>query len=448
MGLFRNLTGIFTILLILTLSFASSNAIQIKILNTCSYTGWAAANPGGGRQLNQGQTWTLTNVNGRGRIWGRANCAFVRDGRGKCESGDCDGRLECRSNGRAPNTIAEYALDQSNDNDIVGVSVVEGFNIPIGFSNLTGSCTSQESKCTGDVNGACPTELRDPGGCNNPCTVFNNNQFCCTSGNICEATSYSKFFKDLCPYASTYPSDDDGKSICPTGIDYSVVFCPSSSSEDVARSPPSNPSGDSGFLFKILNNCRYTVWAAAIPGGGRKLNHGERWIIDVAPGTTSARIWARTNCSFDDSGIFRCQTGDCSGVLECQGYGQAPNTLAEYTLNGFSNLNFFDISLVDGFNVPMEFSPTSSECSRGIRCTADINGQCPSQLRASDGCNNPCTVFKTDQYCCNSSNCGPTNYSRFFKNRCPNAYSYPKDDQTNLFTCSGWTDYNVVFCPD
>ncbi|GFQ01333.1 thaumatin-like protein [Phtheirospermum japonicum] len=85
----------------------------------------------------------------------------------------------------------------------------------------------------------------------------------------------------------------------------------------------------------------------------------------------------------------------------------------------------------------MEFNPNSGTCTRGIRCTADINGQCPSQLRAPGGCNNPCTVF----------NCGPTEFSRFFKDRCPAAYSYPKDDQTSTFTCPGGTSYRVVFCP-
>jgi hypothetical protein len=110
-------------------------------------------------------------------------------------------------------------------------------------------------------------------------------------------------------------------------------------------------------------------------------------------------------------------------------------------------LDFIDISLVDGFNVPMDFSPTSGGCTRGIRCTADINGQCPAELRAPGGCNNPCTVFKTDEYCCNSGNCGPTNFSRFFKERCPDAYSYPKDDPTSTFTCPGGTNYKVVFCP-
>ncbi|XP_024031937.1 protein P21-like [Morus notabilis] len=201
-------------------------------------------------------------------------------------------------------------------------------------------------------------------------------------------------------------------------------------------------------IFDIKNNCPYTVWAAASPGGGRQLDSGNTWTINVNPGTSSGRIWARTGCSFDGAGRGRCQTGDCGGILECQGYGQAPNTLAEFTLNGFSNLDYIDISVIDGFNVPMEFSPTSGGCNRVIRCTADIIGQCPAALRVDGGCNGACPVFKTDQYCCNSGNyCGPTDYSRYFKDRCPDAYSYPKDDATSLFTCPSGANYKVVFCP-
>ncbi|KAG8374899.1 hypothetical protein BUALT_Bualt10G0043600 [Buddleja alternifolia] len=116
-----------------------------------------------------------------------------------------------------------------------------------------------------------------------------------------------------------------------------------------------------------------------------------------------------------------------------QGFGQPPNTLAEFALNQFQNLDFFDISLVDGFNIPMEFSPTANGC-RHLRCTAPINDQCPNQLRAPGGCNNPCTVFRTNEYCCTNGqgSCGPTTFSRFFKDRCPDAYSYPQDDPTRL----------------
>ncbi|WZY77651.1 hypothetical protein YC2023_024035 [Brassica napus] len=230
--------------------------------------------------------------------------------------------------------------------------------------------------------------------------------------------------------------------------------------------------------FEIINQCGYTVWAAASPGGGRRLNSGQSWTLNVPAGTSMARIWGRTNCNFDSSGRGRCETGDCTGGLQCTGWGQPPNTLAEYALNQFNNLDFYDISLVDGFNIPMEFrftlgdepknnsflyidnikigepydfgtaiNATSSNCKR-ILCTADINGQCPNVLRAPGGCNNPCTVFKTNEYCCTNGqgSCSPTGYSKFFKDRCPDAYSYPQDDPTSTFTCSN-TNYRVVFCP-
>lgn len=202
--------------------------------------------------------------------------------------------------------------------------------------------------------------------------------------------------------------------------------------------------------FDVTNKCPFTVWAAAVPGGGRRLNTGESWPVNVAAGTQRARIWGRTNCNFDGSGRGHCETGDCGGLLKCTAYGVPPNTLAEFALNQYMNLDFIDISLIDGFNVKMEFSATSNmnRCSRStLRCTADINGMCPNQLRTQGGCNNACTVFKRDEYCCNSGNCGPTEYSKFFKNNCPDAYSYPKDDQTSLFTCPGGTNYKVVFCP-
>ncbi|XP_049397617.1 pathogenesis-related protein R major form [Solanum stenotomum] len=200
--------------------------------------------------------------------------------------------------------------------------------------------------------------------------------------------------------------------------------------------------------FDITNRCTYPVWAAASPGGGKRLDSGQTWNLNVNPGTIQARIWGRTNCNFDGSGRGKCETGDCNGMLECQGYGSPPNTLAEFALNQPNNLDFVDISLVDGFNIPMEFSPINGGC-RNLLCNAPINDQCPNELRAPGGCNNPCTVFKTNEFCCTNGqgSCGPTDFSRFFKQRCPDAYSYPQDDPTSLFTCPAGTNYKVVFCP-
>lgn len=58
------------------------------------------------------------------------------------------------------------------------------------------------------------------------------------------------------------------------------------------------------------------VWAAAVPGGGRQLNRGETWPLDVPAATTGgAWIWARAGCQFDGSGKGKCTTGDCHGLL-------------------------------------------------------------------------------------------------------------------------------------
>jgi hypothetical protein len=76
--------------------------------------------------------------------------------------------------------------------------------------------------------------------------------------------------------------------------------------------------------------------------------------VDVAPGT-SGRFWGRTGCSFN-GGSGHCDNADCAGALSCTASGQTPATLAEYTIGTGGAQDFYDISLVDGFNVPMDFS--------------------------------------------------------------------------------------------
>lgn len=64
----------------------------------------------------------------------------------------------------------------------------------------------------------------------------------------------------------------------------------------------------------------------------------------------------------DSDNKFTCGTGDCgSGKLECAGAGaNPPATLAEFTLNGDGGMDFFDVSLVDGYNLPMLVAPTGT----------------------------------------------------------------------------------------
>eukprot|EP01018_Ginkgo_biloba_P023084 Gb_07674 [translate_table: standard] len=200
--------------------------------------------------------------------------------------------------------------------------------------------------------------------------------------------------------------------------------------------------------FDVRNQCPYTVWAAGNPGGGKRLDPGQSWTVQVPAGTIGARFWGRTGCNFDGSGRGSCKTGDCGGLLNCQGSGQVPATLAEYSLNQFQNMDFYDISLVDGFNLRLSMLPSNSQCKR-IACSSDINSKCPNELRVPDGCKSACAAFNKPEYCCTGAfldNCSPTNYSEFFKGECPLAYSYAKDDPSSTFTCPGGTNYQIVFC--
>ncbi|XBI15443.1 hypothetical protein VPH35_057859 [Triticum aestivum] len=213
--------------------------------------------------------------------------------------------------------------------------------------------------------------------------------------------------------------------------------------------------------FYITNGCPYTIWPAALPIGreselyksASQLDPGKDWTLNTGQ-PNSTRLWARTGCSLDGNGTGMCQTGNCGSLLACKANGQPPNTIAEFMLGGFNNQDFFDISLVEGFNVPMDFLPVPAKggpgCNKGPRCRANIAAQCPTSLKAPGGCNNPCTVFKHDRYCCTgsaASNCSTTDYSDFFKQMCPDAYSYPMDDSTSTFSCPAGTNYKVVFCP-
>ncbi|XP_062218992.1 pathogenesis-related thaumatin-like protein 3.5 [Phragmites australis] len=222
--------------------------------------------------------------------------------------------------------------------------------------------------------------------------------------------------------------------------------------------------------FTMTNNCRYTVWPGILSGAGSagldstgfQLAPGQSHTMS-APAGWSGRLWGRTLCSTDSSGKFSCVTGDCgSGRLDCAGGGAAPPaTLAEFTLDGSGGMDFYDVSLVDGYNLPMLVAPQGASPGGNCAltgCMVDLNGACPTDLRVTSAgggvaCKSACEAFGSAQYCCsgeygNPNTCRPSAYSQFFKNACPRAYSYAYDDATSTFTCPGGdTAYTITFCP-
>ncbi|XP_057970360.1 thaumatin-like protein 1b [Malania oleifera] len=227
-------------------------------------------------------------------------------------------------------------------------------------------------------------------------------------------------------------------------------------------------SGAVSTTFTIVNKCNHPVWPGLLSGAGTPqlpttgflLQAGESKTIPVPP-HWSGNMWGRTLCATDSAGKFSCTTADCgSGTLECAGRGpKPPASLVEFTLDGAGGLDFFDVSLVDGFNLPVLITPHGGT---GVNCTAtgceeNLNEGCPSELRAAEpdgqsvGCRSACDAFGGEQYCCSGAFnspqiCKPTKYSLYFKSACPSAYSYAYDDATSTFTCSD-ADYVIAFCP-
>lgn len=124
---------------------------------------------------------------------------------------------------------------------------------------------------------------------------------------------------------------------------------------------------DSNVPLRIMNNCEQDIYPAiqtqagiGPPSTGFRLTPG-----GTNPQSVSAdwqgRVWGRTNCSFNSQGTApannapgqACSTGDCGGTVACRGSGHPPASLAEFTLETGSSQTYYDISLVDGYNIPM-----------------------------------------------------------------------------------------------
>ncbi|PKU77416.1 thaumatin-like protein [Dendrobium catenatum] len=219
--------------------------------------------------------------------------------------------------------------------------------------------------------------------------------------------------------------------------------------------------------FYIRNDCPFEIWPAIAPNvghpviadGGFLLPSGETKRIQ-APAQWNGRFWARTGCDFSSILKPACQTGDCQGLLSCNGtIGLPPATLIEVSIQEeISKPSFYDVSLVDGYNLPVSVStrPKNPKCLiQG--CKGSVNDVCPQELQVLDqngdviACKSACLAFNQDIFCCRGSyqspeKCKPSMYSKLFKEACPSYFSYAYDTPSPLMSCSSKI-YVITFCP-
>ncbi|KAJ7501448.1 thaumatin-like protein [Mycena galericulata] len=239
--------------------------------------------------------------------------------------------------------------------------------------------------------------------------------------------------------------------------------------------------------FTVKNSCSYTVWPAlftdlnvgsAIPDQPTgyaliwEAASGSSVSFSVPDNWTAGRIWGRTECDFSTNpGPNSCATGGCNGGLLCDphtGTGVPPATVAEFTLSGGGTTDNYDVSLVDGFNIPIT---VTNNVGCGVpSCPVNLNTNCPSPLVHEDstgavaGCLSACAAnldgTPTDSAnCCSGSHnvpaacpsSGVADYS-YFKDACPDSYAYAYDESsgTALWYCDSnlAADFSIEFCPE
>ncbi|KAK3153692.1 hypothetical protein QOZ80_2BG0179820 [Eleusine coracana subsp. coracana] len=239
-------------------------------------------------------------------------------------------------------------------------------------------------------------------------------------------------------------------------------------------------------VFHVANKCPFPIWPATAPNTGHPVLAGGGFFLPprkskrvVAPPTWTGRFWARTACNFtnnsnSNSNAAACLTGDCDGRLACNGsIGAPPATLVEVSLLRAGPTTSYDVSLVDGYNLPVAVAPTTTggkpQCAVITGCAKDVNAACPPELQVTttttttDGgkkqkdvvvaCKSACLAFGLDALCCRGKyatpdTCRASVYSRVFKDACPAYYSYAYD--TTAATGSGCyaPEYIITFCPD
>ncbi|KAL9271983.1 Thaumatin-like protein [Drosera capensis] len=187
-----------------------------------------------------------------------------------------------------------------------------------------------------------------------------------------------------------------------------------------------------GVQLILVNNCNEHIWPTLLGSAGHPIPRdgdfhaisGDEAVIDL-PEKWSGRVWGRQGCSFDSNCHDTCQTGDCSGQLHCHGLGGTPPaTVVEMTFGSSrSPLHFYDVSLVDGFNLPVSMKPVG----RGVAsCEEDLN---------------------STKYCCRVEYSSPqtTVFSKLFKAVCPRTYTFAFDDASSLNKCRA-SRYVITFC--
>lgn len=135
--------------------------------------------------------------------------------------------------------------------------------------------------------------------------------------------------------------------------------------------------------LSVYNNCPYTTWLATtpnfgispLPEGTVTLGSRQRYVYQIPSGGWAGRFWPKTGC--DQSGT-NCEFGDSAPPCPSTGCQPPADTKIEFNFPAQppTSDSWYDISLVDGYSLPMSIVP------RGVNEGSCISTNCALSLDA------------------------------------------------------------------
>lgn len=154
------------------------------------------------------------------------------------------------------------------------------------------------------------------------------------------------------------------------------------------------------------------------------------------------------------SGAARCvDIGSDVEALSAKRYwgfrGEDPgaehHSLAEFTFNtDFNDFDWYNISYVDAFNLPLEITPLSRPKCKTLSCPSDLLAGCPDIGRYQDSHGDLVACVSPDR------NNAMSPVALYFES-CDDTYAWSGDDQKGddpspVRACAG-EDFQITFCP-
>ena len=263
----------------------------------------------------------------------------------------------------------------------------------------------------------------------------------------------------------------------------------------VALTAPSAAAAQ-GPSISITNSCAFSIWLGQTPNSGfaplpssnpnpgARLDSGQTANYSIPADGWGGRFWPKTGCDSDGN---NCQAG--SSVPPCPATGCQPpaDTKVEFFYSPLASGSrpYYDITLVDGYALPVKIVPSQSDGGRCTQtncalslaaCPSDEIGGLGNLQVVKDGqvvqCLSPCkrwnypppwgqgkpeTQQPGEQFCCPTPPVSPgecraglieqTKYVSLVRAECPSAYSYTYDDTGGSHDCPPGTSFVATICP-